>query len=88
MKNEEQSHAVNPFRNVLRCGAYSRRTKKPCRQPAMPNGRCRMHGGKAGAPRGNTNALKHGHYTRDAMNRRRYLRELMRKARETIETLP
>src|SRR5262249_18830024 len=28
----------------------------------MPNGRCRMHGGKSpGAPRGNKNAYKHGH---------------------------
>jgi hypothetical protein len=28
---------------------------------ALPNGRCRMHGGPStGAPRGNKNALKHG----------------------------
>jgi glucans biosynthesis protein len=27
----------------------------------MPNGRCRMHGGKStGAPKGNRNAWKHG----------------------------
>jgi uncharacterized protein YjcR len=45
-----------------------------------------MHGGKAGAPKGNTNALKHGYYTRDAIERRKYLRELMRESRETIET--
>ncbi len=31
--------------------------------PAMPNGRCRMHGGRSpGAPKGNKNALKHGRY--------------------------
>jgi hypothetical protein len=36
----------------------------------MPNGRCRMHGGKApGAPKGNSHALKHGRYTAEA-NRR------------------
>jgi uncharacterized protein YjcR len=30
----------------------------------MPNGRCRMHGGAStGAPKGNTNALKHGIYS-------------------------
>jgi hypothetical protein len=31
--------------------------------PAMPNGRCRMHGGtNTGAPPGNDNAVKHGIY--------------------------
>jgi hypothetical protein len=35
-----------------------------CRSPAMPNGRCRMHGGLSpGAPMGNRNAFKHGRYT-------------------------
>jgi hypothetical protein len=32
---------------VAKCGAHSRRTGKPCQQPAMPNGRCRLHGGKS-----------------------------------------
>lgn len=44
-----------------RCGAKSKRTGKPCRNWAMANGRCRMHGGKStGAPRKNDNALTHG----------------------------
>ena len=34
-----------------RCGAHSRRTGKPCLQPAMKNGRCRLHGGKSTGPR-------------------------------------
>jgi hypothetical protein len=51
------------------------------------NGRCSMHGGKAGAPKGNTNALKHGLYTREAITQRRHIRELMRESRETIEAL-
>jgi hypothetical protein len=29
-----------------RCGARSKRTGKPCRGAAMPNGRCKLHGGK------------------------------------------
>jgi hypothetical protein len=53
-----------PIHQSKRCGAHSRRTEKPCRNGAMKNGRCRMHGGKAtGAPRGNRNAWKHGHYS-------------------------
>lgn len=42
------------------CGAKTR-SGKPCRNRAMPNGRCRMHGGKStGAPKQNKNAEKHG----------------------------
>ena len=31
-----------------RCGARSKRTGKPCQGAAMPNGRCKLHGGKSG----------------------------------------
>ena len=34
-----------------RCGAWARRTGLPCRQAAMANGRCRMHGGTSTGPR-------------------------------------
>src|SRR5215510_308300 len=30
-----------------RCGARSKRTGKPCQGAAMPNGRCKLHGGKS-----------------------------------------
>jgi hypothetical protein len=33
-----------------RCGARGRQTPS-CQQPAMPNGRCRLHGGKSTGPR-------------------------------------
>ena len=43
----------------------------------MANGRCRMHGGKSpGAPIGNSNALKHGLYSAEAIARRRELAAL------------
>lgn len=46
------------------CGAKTR-SGKPCRNRAMANGRCRMHGGKStGAPpekmKKNKNSMKHG----------------------------
>jgi hypothetical protein len=56
-----------------RCGAKTR-SGKPCRSPAVAGKkRCRIHGGApgSGAPRGNTNALKHGLYTREAIAERR-----------------
>src|ERR1700722_15349729 len=34
-----------------RCGARARTTGCACRAPAMPNGRCRLHGGKRAGPR-------------------------------------
>lgn len=45
------------------CGAKTR-GGGTCQKAPMPNGRCRMHGGLAGAPKGNKNALKHGIYSR------------------------
>ena len=54
----------------------------------MPNGRCRMHGGNSpGAPKGNRNALKHGHFTAEAMASRRELRHLVADMRGLIKTL-
>jgi hypothetical protein len=48
----------------------------------MPNGRCRMHGGKSpGAPRGNKNALRHGRYSAKAIARRREISALLRAMR-------
>jgi len=48
--------------------------------------RCRMHGGApgSGAPLGNKNALKHGNYTREALDERRQLQDLLRQSRTLI----
>ncbi|MGE8367012.1 HGGxSTG domain-containing protein [Cupriavidus sp.] len=49
---------------MARCGAKTR-SGKPCQAQAMPNGRCRMHGGKAQQTHaGNQNARTHGIYSR------------------------
>ena len=59
-----------PMHQAPRCRARTRRDS-PCQSPAMKNGRCRMHGGPSpGAAKGNKNALKHGRYTAQAMERR------------------
>lgn len=45
-----------------KCGAKTR-SGAPCQSKQMANGRCRMHGGKStGAPKSNSNAVKHGIY--------------------------
>lgn len=33
------------------CGAFARSTGKPCKRKALPNGRCRNHGGLSTGPR-------------------------------------
>lgn len=47
-----------------KCGAKTRSGGR-CRTSAMPNGRCRMHGGLSTGPSpGSQNALKHGMYAK------------------------
>jgi len=78
-----------PMLDSRRCGAKSR-TGKPCRSPAVAGKkRCRMHGGApgSGAPRGNKNALKHGLYTREAIEERQQLRALLRQSRSLIQQI-
>jgi len=70
-----------------RCGARTRRGT-PCQAPAVRGRkRCRMHGGAdgSGAPKGNQNALKTGLYTRESIEMRRRIRQLVKQANETLE---
>ena len=72
-----------------RCGARTR-SGTPCRSPAVRGKRrCRMHDGAAGsgAPIGNKNALRHGHYTVEAIAERRGLVALIRLSRATLADL-
>jgi len=64
-----------------RCGARSKRTGKPCRAAAMPNGRCKLHGGKSTGPRtpeglerSRQANWKHGCYSREAKAERSRVR--------------
>lgn len=68
----------NAMQEPWRCGAYARTTGQPCRTPAMANGRCRMHGGKAGRK------PTHGRYTKVAIESRREVRAMLRAVRELL----
>ncbi len=80
----------NPM-NAPRCGAKTR-SGTPCKAPAMANGRCRMHGGKSTGPRTaeglersrNAN-FKHGPYSAESLKERKFIRQLLRNSRETLE---
>ncbi len=61
------------------CGAHCRTTGKPCKNHQMPNGRCRMHGGKsAGRP------VKSGFFTKNALADRKRMAEMNRVIREML----
>jgi|SRR6516162_1882516 len=68
-----------------RCGAKTR-GGSVCRQPAMKNGRCRLHGGKSpGAPRGERNGnYRHGLRTIEAITERRHAAEVRRALRDLL----
>jgi hypothetical protein len=76
-----------PMHLSPRCGARTR-SGTSCRSPAVKGRRrCRMHGGTAGsgARAGNQNALKHGRYSRELLEFRRMMRELLRENGEKFE---
>jgi hypothetical protein len=79
----------SPMNQAPRCGARTR-SGMPCRSPAVRGKRrCRMHGGAqgSGAPLGDRNALRHGHYTAKAIAARRAIRALLRESRELIQAI-
>jgi len=63
-----------------RCGAHCRTTGEPCKNWAMLNGRCRMHGGKStGRP------ILHGRNTKEAKRQRAEVRVILRALRVLID---
>ena len=69
-----------------RCHARTR-CGTPCRQLAVTGRkRCCMHGGVdgIGGQPGNRNALKHGHYTAEAIAQRREVVALLRACRDRL----
>jgi len=70
-----------PIPRVL-CGAKTR-TGGSCNQPAMKNGKCRLHGGKSlsGAEHGRYIT---GYYTKGAIASRKSLSALLRKIKDHI----
>lgn len=79
------------FRNYPRCSAHTKsRQGEPCRQIAMANGRCYLHGGKSTGPRTQEglqrmkqSKIKHGFFSKEHIEeRRRFRLELQRKKEE------
>ena len=83
-------NAPYPFQLSPRCTASSKRTGQRCRAPAVKGWTvCRFHGAGGGGPKGKRNGMyKHGLFTKEAIQERRELSELLRQARQTLADLP
>src|SRR4030081_358289 len=80
-RNQRNNPMQLHMHRASKCRARTR-SGQSCQSPAMPNGRCRMHGGMSpGAPKGNKNAFKHGRYTAEEIANRREIAKLLRDAR-------
>lgn len=65
--------------SLLLCGAHCRTTGQPCKNHPMPNGRCRMHGGKStGRP------VTTGEHTQVARAEQSALTKLLRSTRQLL----
>jgi glucans biosynthesis protein len=80
--NQLTDMRLRNLRQAPRCGARNR-AGEPCRCPAIRGRRrCRLHGGLSpGAPRGGGNGnFRHGDFTREAIQHRKWLRALLAEA--------
>ena len=95
---QNPAHSVPDWRITMplahaspRCGARTR-AGTPCNGPAMPNGRCRMHGGASTGPQtaeGLERIVKarttHGAYGAEMRELRRLMRGLKEGRRRVLE---
>jgi len=75
------------------CGALTRKRSR-CQSPAMPNGRCRMHGGMSTGPRtpegkerSRKASWKHGRRSRAHTDARREANQAVRLLRQVLTKL-
>ncbi|MAI45522.1 MAG: hypothetical protein CMB79_06495 [Filomicrobium sp.] len=83
---------ANPMQSAHaapRCTARSKRTGRPCRNPAVCGWKvCRMHGAGGGAPDGRENgAYKHGLRSLAHRERQAELKALIATVRQTLDSL-
>ena len=82
---KSMTEPLKPFAGPPRCGAKTRRGTPCLRIGNRRNGRCILHGGRAGAPSGERNGnWKHGGTTKEAKAQRRMIRTLLREAGDLV----
>jgi hypothetical protein len=96
MKSDNKPHAptwskgLQHANKAPRCGAKTRR-KTSCLGPAMPNGRCRLHGGKSTGPktiegleRSKKANWRHGRRSAEAIRQRKESMAVRRQLKKLI----
>jgi hypothetical protein len=64
--------ALEALKLAPKCLAFARTTGQPCKNASMPNGRCKMHGGKStGRP------ITHGQRSKEADKNRKEIKFLL-----------
>ncbi|MGM9454753.1 HGGxSTG domain-containing protein [Legionella bozemanae] len=88
MKTTSRTEKHYSFEFSPRCGARAKGNNgQPCRCPAVKGKtRCRVHGGAlgSGAPKGNTNALKHGQSTSEIKLHRENVIRALRESKKLL----
>lgn len=81
---EDDDNLMGAANNAPRCTAKSKRTGDRCKGPALTGWSvCRFHGAGGGHPAGKAHpAWKHGMRSREWIEMRRLVNELVREARE------
>lgn len=87
----KNGNPAGDFKQAPRCNACSKRTGEPCRQPAMANGKCRLHGGlssgpktPAGLARSQKANWKHGFYSEEARQERKDIAVFLKNAKTIL----
>lgn len=73
-----------PHEEIPRCEAKTRSGGK-CGHYSMKNGRCRYHGGKSTGARKPYRNIKHGYYTKQAIDIRKKSSLLIKLTNDSIE---
>lgn len=73
-------HESSPESDTIKCGAQSR-NGTPCKNSAMKNGRCRLHGGLSTGPKtmeglAKCGNWKHGRYSKREKERQELIQKL------------
>ena len=77
---------------MLQCKAKSKRSGKRCKRYASKGKEvCRCHGGRSTGPktkegkeRSRLSVLKHGRFTKEAKDERRYMKALLKECQQTL----
>ncbi len=80
-------HSMQKAHEAPRCRARSKRTKLPCKNPAVKGWRvCRMHGARGGSQSGKLSAsYKHGGATKEIKAMRKEIAQIVRDFKKLVE---